>query len=280
MELEIQKQLRNGTSLQDLIWDYDLQIFESKNYPNLICFDYSVLSPKDEQIVREARGLVLDKSSWEVCCVSMLSFDFKNENLIYQDSKAFVKYDGCLIILYHYQNEWITATRFSVDGDCYVASAYSKEKNIKWNDLFQETLQSMGIDLKSFYNSLDKNFCYSFELCTKFNKNIVVYDEDLLKLIAITNKINFKEINILSSDLLYKFPDLEPEYLTIKSINELNDILSRNRPGYELEGYVVCDNTFQRTKVRNPNFNSLSINENEDLQYIQRLIMEISPVGP
>lgn len=46
MELEIQKQLRNGTSLQDLIWDYDLQIFESKNYPNLICFDYSVLSLK------------------------------------------------------------------------------------------------------------------------------------------------------------------------------------------------------------------------------------------
>lgn len=280
MELEIQKQLRNGKSVQDLIWDYDLQTFESNNYPHLICFDYSVLSPKDEKIVRESRGLVLDKTSWDVCCISMPSFDFKNEKLVYRNAKAFVKYDGCLIILYHHNDKWITATRFSVDGDCYVASAYSKEKNIKWNDLFEETLNSMGIDLQKFYKSLDKDLCYSFELCTKLNKNIVVYDEDFIKLIAITNKIDLEEINILSSDLLYKFPDLEPDFLTIQDKKDLDNILARNIPGFELEGYVVCDEEFRRTKVRNPNFNSLSVNEDADLQYIQRLIMEISPVGP
>jgi hypothetical protein len=279
MELEIQKYLRSEKSLQDLIWDYDLQTFESENYPELICFDYSILSPKNDQITKEARGLVLRKNSWDVCCVSMSRFHYQNDELKYKNSKAFVKYDGCLVILYYHDKQWLTATRFSVDGNCYVASAYAKEKNIKWNELFNQTLQSMKIEPVKFYSSLNEDFCYSFELCTKFNKNITIYDEDFLKLIAVTNKTNFKEINILSENLLYQFPDLEPEFFEIQTFEEVEDMLSKDVPGYELEGYVITDSMLNRRKIRNPNFNALSnIDDNKNLEYIQNLIKAISPV--
>ena len=51
MELEIQKYLRSGQSIQELIWDFDLQTYDSENYPELISFDYSIISPKEEKIV-------------------------------------------------------------------------------------------------------------------------------------------------------------------------------------------------------------------------------------
>ena len=281
MELEIQKYLRNENNLQDLLWDYDLQSFESDKYPELICFDYSILSPQEEKITREARGLVLEKKSWDIKCLSMLSFQFENDLLNFRNANAFVKYDGCLIILYYHNDSWITATRFSVDGDCYVASAYSREKNITWRNLFFETLKNMGIDKSKFLSSLKKECCYSFELCTKYNKNIVVYQEDFIKLISITDKNNIAELDLLSNEILYLYPDLEPEYLQIQTKNEIQDILSKDIPGYELEGYVVVDSNFNRIKMRNPNFDSLSkIDETANIEYIQRLIMGISPVDP
>ena len=279
MELEIQKYLRSEKTLQDLIWDYDLQTFESENYPELVCFDYSILSPKDEQITKEARGLVLRKDSWDVCCISMPRFQYQNDELDYKNSKAFVKYDGCLIILYYHDNKWLTATRFSVDGNCYVASAYAKEKNIKWNELFDQTLLAMKIEPVKFYSSLKKEHCYSFELCTKFNKNIAIYDEDFLKLIAVTNKSTFEEINILSENILYQFPDLEPEFIEIQTFEEVEDMLSKDIPGYEFEGYVITDFLFNRRKIRNPNFNALSVvDDTKNLEYIQNLIKGISDV--
>jgi hypothetical protein len=279
MKLEIQKYLRSEKTLQDLIWDYDLQIFESENYPELVCFDYSILSPKNEQITKEARGLVLRKDSWDVCCISMPRFQYQNDELEYKNSKAFIKYDGCLVILYYHDNKWLTATRFSVDGNCYVASAYAKEKNIKWNELFDQTLLAMKIEPIKFYSSLNEEHCYSFELCTKFNKNIAIYDEDFLKLIAVTNKATFEEKDILSENILYQFPDLEPEFFEIQTFEEVEDMLSKDIPGYELEGYVIKDLMFNRRKIRNPNFNSLSvIDDTKNLEYIQNLIKAISPV--
>ena len=93
-----------------------------------------------------------------------------------------------------------------------------------------------------------------YKVFTKFNKNIAIYDEDFLKLIAVTNKSTFEEINILSENILYQFPDLEPEFIEIQTVEEVEDILSKNIPGYEFEGYVITDFLFNRRKIRNPNF--------------------------
>jgi hypothetical protein len=109
MELEIQKYLRSNKTLQDLSWDYDLKYFTSPEHPNLVVFDYSLISPKNEQIVRESRGLVLEKNSWNLVAKSMSAFSFQ-EDAMYKDlyqnfdwdsARAYPKYDGCLITLYY-----------------------------------------------------------------------------------------------------------------------------------------------------------------------------------
>jgi hypothetical protein len=283
MQLEIQKYLRSGKSIQDLIWEYDLQAFYSDKYPDLVCFDYSIISPKSEKIVEEARGLVLQKQNWDVACISIPAFEYFNEDFEYSNARALEKYDGCLVILFYYENEWITATRFSVDGDCYVASAYTIEKKLKWKELFYQAISDMGFEKDYFLNSLDTNKCYSFELCSNVNKNIVIYDDTFVKLISITNKITYIEENIFNNKLFLNiFSDFLPNSFYINSKKDVNTYLEKNHPGFALEGLVLLDEKFRRIKIRNKNYDAITStvalsNEEKVEDYIQNLIKAVSP---
>ena len=283
MQLEIQKYLKSGKNIQDLIWEYDLQVFYSDQYPNLVCFDYSIISPKSEKIVQEARGLVLDKQNWNVACISMPAFEYSNDEFNYKNARAIEKYDGCLVILYYYENEWITATRFSVDGDCYVASAYTIEKKLRWKDLFYQAVSDMGFDRDHFLSLLDKNKCYSFELCSNDNKNIVIYSDAFVKLLSIVDKETFNEENIFQNKVfLTSLPDFLPNSFHISSKYEVIDYLDKNYPGYSLEGLVLLDEKFRRIKIRNKNFDALTSNvalsnEAKVEDYIENLLKAVSP---
>jgi hypothetical protein len=271
MELEIQKYLRSNKTLQDLSWDYDLKYFTSPEHPNLVVFDYSLISPKNEQIVRESRGLVLEKNSWNLVAKSMSAFSFQ-EDAMYKDlyqnfdwdsARAYPKYDGCLITLYYYKGSWITGTRFSVDGLCYVASAYKNESDIYWRDLFIECLNFLDISFDNFTNSLNKSCTYSFELCSIHNRNIVVYENKLLKILSIFDIENLKEVDIHSETIFVeKWHRLMPNFIKVDSFGECVKIINLNQDPTENEGLVVVDKNFNRMKIRNPNFDKLSYNLN------------------
>jgi len=283
MQLEIQKYMRSGKSIQDLMWEYDLQAFYSDQYPELVCFDYSIISPKSEKIVQEARGLVLQKQNWDVACISMPAFEYSNDDFKYKNARALEKYDGCLVILFYYENEWITATRFSVDGDCYVASAYTIEKKLKWRELFYQAISDMGFEKDYFLNLLDTNKCYSFELCSNVNKNIVIYDDTFVKLISITDKNSFIEDSIFKNKLFLDIlSDFLPNSFNINSKNDVNTYLEENQPGFSFEGLVLLDETFKRIKVRNKNYDAITStvalsNEEKVEDYIANLIKAVSP---
>lgn len=271
MELEIQKYLRNNKTLQDLAWDFDIKFYESVKYPNLIVFDYSVLSPKNNQIVREARGLVLEKDTWNLVSKSMSGFSFKTdynyedvlENFDWTTAKAFQKYDGCLITLYHYNNEWITGTRFSVDGECNVASAYSEEIEQTWKDLFIECIEFLGVDYYEFINSLDKECTYSFELCSIKNKNIVIYENKFVKILSILRHSTLLEEDIFENDLFVQnYPIFLPDFVKVESYQECLDLVSLEKDPTQYEGMVVVDKYFNRIKIRSQSFDKLSYNLN------------------
>ena len=234
MELEIQKYLRSGKTLQDLAWDYDIKFFESPLHPELVVFDYSLISPKDNQIVREARGLVLEKNTWNLVSKSMTGFSFKTDPN-YQDiiakfdwdsAMAFPKYDGCLITLYHYKNEWITGTRFSVDGECNVASAYSNEIDLSWKKLFIECIEFNGIDYEELLDNLDTNKTYSFELCSIKNKNIVIYENKMVKILSIFSHVSMLEESLFEENIFSQnFPVLMPDFVKVDSYQEGLDLV-------------------------------------------------------
>ena len=263
MELEIQKYLRSGKTLKDLSIEFDIKFFESELHPNLVVFDYSKFSPSDSQIVQEARGLILQKNTWNLAAISMKKFGQESKSFNWLKSQIMPKFDGCLVVLYFYENEWITGTRFSVDGLCYVASAYKNESDIYWRDLFIECLNFLDISFDNFTNSLNKSCTYSFELCSIHNRNIVVYENKLLKILSIFDIENLKEVDIHSETIFVeKWHRLMPNFIKVDSFGECVKIINLNQDPTENEGLVVVDKNFNRMKIRNPNFDKLSYNLN------------------
>ena len=236
--LQIQEYLRSGKSLLDLTIEYNINAFDSIKYPNLVAFDYTTLSPKTEPIVREARGLILEKDTYNVVARSMNAFSFNSDssfNDIYNSfdwtsAKAYPKYDGCLITLYNYKDEWITGTRFSVDGLCNVASAFKKESDITWNRLFKDCLDFINIDFDSFTQTLNTDYCYSFELCSVVNRNIVLYENKFVKLLSIYDVKNNKEISIHENQTMNElWSQIIPYYISVSSISDVENLLSLNQ---------------------------------------------------
>jgi len=270
-ELQIQKYLRSGKTLIDLTLEYNIKYFTSTEHPNLVVFDYTSLSPKTESIVRECRGLVLEIDTWDLISKSMNAFSYKNDgvfsdivdNFDWTTSKAYPKYDGCLINLYYYNGEWITGTRFSVDGLCNVASAYKGESDISWRDLFIQCLEFANIDFNYFVSTLNKDYCYSFELCSITNRNIVIYENKFVKLLAIYDILNDAQVDIHSDPLINQnWASIVPYFIKVESVQEVEDLLALNQDPTQNEGLVIVDSNFNRIKVRNPNFDRLSYSMN------------------
>ena len=193
-ELEIQKYLRSGKTLTDLKQEYHIDFYLNKDL-EIVVFNYTHLSPMDNEIVKESRALFLEINTWNVVAKSVGGFLDTNhinassdiEKFDWNNAKAISKYDGCLVVIYFWKNEWRLGTRFSTDGKCNVFSPNSGESRLHWIDVFKNTLVEYGMDWDGFTSLLNQKKSYSFELCTPWNRNTVIYPNSIIKLISITN---------------------------------------------------------------------------------------------
>jgi hypothetical protein len=259
-ELEVQKYLRSGKSLINLRQEYKID-FTVNTEQNSVVLNYSPLTPMTTQIGKESRALILDLDNWNVIAKSMDAFDVPTslktpgiiEDFDWNSAFAIPKYDGCLMMLYFHQNQWFIGTRFSTDSNCNVYSPNSGETDLKWIDLFKQTLEDYGYAFDEFTAILSREKYYSFELCSRLNRNIVIYEESLIKIISIVDAKTLKEIDIDS----FHLKEFLPEKIKVNNLKEVYDLINLNDNPIEVEGFVVVDSSFKRLKVKNDKYTSL-----------------------
>jgi hypothetical protein len=169
-------------------------------------------------------------------------------------AKAYHKYDGCLVVLYFHKDEWRLGTRFSTDGKCNVFSPNSGESNLHWIEVFKNTLVEYGMQWEYFITLLNEYKYYTFELCTPWNRNTVIYPNSLIKLLSIIDSMTLLEEDLKDT----KLKVFEPEFNEVNSLEEVYSLISKNEDPLENEGYVIVDNNFNRIKVKNPKYDELS----------------------
>lgn len=259
-ELEVQKYLRSGKTLINLKQEYKID-FTVNTKQNSVVLNYSPLTPMGTEIGKESRALILDLDNWNVIAKSMNAFDvptsLKTPEIIeyfdWNNAFAIPKYDGCLMMLYFHQNQWFVGTRFSTDSNCNVYSPNSGETDLKWIDLFKQTLQDYGYSFQDFTNNLSSDKYYSFELCSRYNRNIVIYEESIIKIISIVDAITLDEIDIDS----FHLTEFLPNKIKVNSLNSVYELINQNDNPVEIEGFVVVDSNFKRIKVKNDKYTSL-----------------------
>lgn len=257
MELELQKYLRSPDKSLDTL-KVELGV-ESNTYDNLIIFNYSQIdSPKSHPIVMECRGLVLEKDTWD-----LISYPFRRffndsevqeitESFCFSDAIALEKLDGSLVSVFNYRGKWLMATRGMIENVSKVGFS-----DMTFKDLFHETVKKYH----GFWNKLNPDFCYIFELTTPENRVVTFYTERDIHLLtmrrvgfwvelALPNLMEQSKILGVSIPSITEFSGKEDLLVLIKKLATLQE-------GYVAVDYTKMDNdgiSFKRVKVKNPSY--------------------------
>lgn len=247
--LELQKYLSSGKTFSDLSEELGINVYHHPTLP-LVGMKYNQLnSPKTNGVVRNCRGIVLHKDTFE--CIAKPYDRFYNfgENLEQQkdfewtDFTIQEKADGSLLIVYHYDGEWHANT----SGSFGLAECNFSGKS--WRELFWET---SGIDR----DKLDSALTYIFELWTPYNKVVRVYPRPTAFLLSAMVTRECRELSVGEVDILgEKLGVVRPENFQFSSIDEIKVFLGckeQSDPTYE--GVIIRDRNNIRCKIKTDSY--------------------------
>jgi hypothetical protein len=228
--------------------DLDIRVSTDVRYPGLYNLKYGVISAdKGNPIVCACRGAVVEEvlnDGDHSPYFRMVAYAFDRffnvgegnaANIDWSSANVYEKYDGSLIKLFNWNGMWIVSTSGSVGG---AGNVGTSDKSFE--ELFWETFDYAGYSKKE----LDSDNCYVFELCCSENRVVVNYVKPQLRLLAVRNRCdNFAELPLC--DFAESFKVAESfEFGSDEIVNAVN------ARGVDHEGFIVCDASGNRIKVK------------------------------
>jgi hypothetical protein len=209
----------------------------------IVLFKYNQIdSDFSKELVQEARGLILEEFSWKVLRMAFKKFfnqqESKAAKIDWSTARIQEKVDGSLISLWFYRGEWRISTSGTIDArKAQITNIPGVVKT--FGGLFGEAFLNSGASL----SKLDTAYCYSFELCSPYNRIVVPYRDVSIRHIGSRNVITLEEEDV---DIGIPKPD---SY----SFSSLDNCLSAVKElPFDKEGYVVVDGNWNRIKIKSP----------------------------
>lgn len=255
MNLKTIKFIKENNNWEELLEQapYFLTIKEDEHY-YLLKYN-QIESDFSNEIVKECRGLIIDKQTLEPVALSFRKFHNVQEpihdDIDWITARVQEKIDGSKLLLFYnkYDSKWQVCTSGNLDA--YKANVNDFE--ITFGDLYEKALKNNNLTKQEFEDKLDIHYCYTFELVSPESRVVIPYKEADLYFIGIRNIISFNE------DLPIYFAS----YLGIKtpkeySLKTLDDCLkATDIMGYDEEGFVVVDDNWNRVKIKSPAYVSI-----------------------
>lgn len=223
---------------------YNLKISRDGDY---IMFKYN--QPSSDftiPLVREARGIIFRESDWECVCHAFNKFGNYGEsycpNIDWVTTAVQEKIDGSLIKFWH-DKGWHISTNGTID-------AFKAELNdVKYQNFGQLTLAAIHQvfkDERTFFDMLDPNYTYMFELVSPYNRVVIPYEQIKLYFLGCRDMRTGRESMPEDSTMSYYFT--VPTRYALHSIEDVQT--AANALPWDQEGYVVCDKNFNRVKIK------------------------------
>lgn len=250
-----------------------IRVARDERYPNLFCLKYgSILADKSSQIVCACRGAVVEREENGNFSLVAYAFDrFFNlgeygcHNLDWEKVKVYEKWDGSLIKLFFYNQEWVVSTSGSVAAASDVGTTGRSFAQLFW-DVFTQVGYSR--------ENLDPNLCYIFELCHRDNRIVVDYSDPQLPLLAVRDRSqDLEELDLEDFGLRYGYkvaqsysfsdPDAVRFAVNLRGAGFEGFVLSDGEGRCKSKSDVYC----QLHKVRgngDPDFSELFLNDDLD----------------
>jgi len=226
---------------------------KSRDYDKKVLIKYDqIASSMGIEEVQDCRGLILEKDTWKIMCLSFRKF-FNNAEghaatIDWDTAHVLEKLDGSMIQVYFdwNKNRWFAATTGTAEGEGEV----NNKMGTTFNELFWTTVNN-----KYSFNDclLDKDHIYVFELTTPYNIVVKPHGESSVSLLAVRNRTTLLEIGY--NDLKMVAESLGLPLVKSFDLNANNAgvlIKTFEKMVWSEEGYVVVDANFNRVKIKNP----------------------------
>lgn len=191
-------------------------------------------APEESDIIKQARGIILSyiDDKYTIAAIAFDRFFNYQEDVSYNKllnwstSKVLDKIDGSLIMLWFCKSsdKWIVSTRGKIIS------------TPKFNKSTRSLLIKQGL---SNFDDLNKTYTYIFELCSRYNKCQITYDNEFIVHIGTRSIETLEELDV---DIGIRKPKVYDSFKTI------DDVVNDNRLG--AEGYVIVDDKYNRIKCK------------------------------
>lgn len=241
-----------SASLEDLCARFAIKVRRHSAHPNLVQLKYDQrLSPMDEPVVRECRGLILDEADgWRVVCRAYDKFFNHGEPhaapIDWSTARVYDKLDGSLMTLYPYARRWHVASSAVPD-----AAGRAHKSGLTFAQLFEQTWARLGYHLPDTADAR----CFMFELMTPDNPIIVRHAKPRLVLHGVRDLTTMAELDPDPFAAHYGWECVRS--LPLSTIDDCLAAAAELRPTHG-EGYVVRDAAFRRVKVKSPHYVALA----------------------
>ncbi len=225
-----------------------------KQKDGLYLFKYHQIdSDFSEQIVREARGIILDsRNNWTICCRAFDKFFNYGEQyaseIDWKTAIATEKSDGSLIKMWNYEGTIGISTNGTIDAsDAGLQLPYINEGGFEISDYFDlvfDTLRKMNIEMDNF--NIEEGETAIFELCTPYNRVVVPHKD--FKLYYLASRISDTGVEFRNHTISGIFP--MPKMFKAGNLDGIVEMV-KELP-YDEEGYVIVDSYCNRIKVKSP----------------------------
>jgi len=244
------------------------------NYPNLVLFKYkNILVDFSNVCTCQARGIILNENdNWNIVSYPYDKFFNYGEKyaatINWDNINVYEKLDGCLMTMFYYGDKWLVSSSGKPDA----SGITSTDKNMTLGQVFWEIWNNNNYVLPQ-----DVNLCYMFELLTDKNPVKIKYLTNDIILHGARNIKTFEEF--LPGDIakFYNWKSIQVHNIS-NNIDTIVDFVNQ-RSGFNYEGLVICDNNFNRLKIKSKEYFTnvyFLSNNNKKYETCKKKIFELS----
>ena len=269
MRLKVLDFIKDNKNWKELLQNapYFITIREDEEY-YLLKYRQEVADMQYE-IVQECRGLILDKETMEPVSLSFTKFfNYGEQYACPIDWKTAVtqeKVDGSKMCVWYHKGKWHISSSGTIDA--YKANV--SDLGYSYGDLFEEAVQNLGLNIDEFFEKLNTQYCYTFELVSPKAPVIINYKKTKIYYIGLRDMTTFDEVDPLVDKNISTLV-ARPKVFKLNTLE--NCLRAVEKLGLEQEGYVVVDSKFRRIKIKSHQYLIAHYLNNNGVQSNARLL--------